>query len=195
MVTPMPKGLRILGADPSFSNWGLAQGVYDPVTSKLTITGLDVIKPVLNKDKQTRQNSIDIERSKQLSKGFIDAIRQSDVIAAEIPHGSQSARAMASYGVCIGILGMVCNMRVPLIQVNAIETRKVITGKKEATKAQAIAWAMAKHPEAPWPMKTVQGVTSVVEGTAEHMADAIAAIYAAMETDTFKTMAMLAKKE
>ena len=102
---------------------------------------------------------------------------------------------MASYGVCIGILGTVANTRVPLIEVNALETRKVITGKKEATKAQAIAWAMAKHPEAPWPTKTVKGVTSVIDSRAEHMADAIAAIYAAMETDTFKTMAILASKE
>lgn len=195
MVKPMPKGLRILGADPSFSNWGLAEGVYDPVTDKLVINWLDVISPVISKTKQTRQSSVDLQRAKQLAKGFIERVKLADVIAAEVPHGSQSARAMAGYGVCIGILGMIGNLRIPLIEVNAIETRTVITGKREATKAQAIAWAMAKHPEAPWPMQTKKGVSSVVESKAEHMADAIAAIYAAMETDTFKTMAMLAKKE
>lgn len=187
--------LSILGCDPSFSNWGLAGGVYESATSKLEISWLDVISPVVNKGKQTRQNSIDLDRAKQLAKGFISWVKRVDLIAAEVPHGSQSARAMASYGVCIGILGTVANTRVPLIEVNAIETRKVITGKKEATKSQAIAWAMDKHPEAPWPMKSVNGVSSVVESKAEHMADAIAAIYAAMETDTFKTMAMLANKD
>lgn len=187
--------LLILGCDPSFSNWGLAGGVYDTATSKLEISWLDVISPVVNKGKQTRQNSIDLDRAKQLAKGFISWVKRVDLIAAEVPHGSQSARAMASYGVCIGILGTVANTRVPLIEVNAIETRKVITGKKEATKAQAIAWAMGKHPEAPWPMKSVNGVSSVVESKAEHMADAVAAIYAAMETDTFKTMAILANKD
>lgn len=191
----MANNIRILGCDPSFSNWGMAGGEYNPVTRSLHIHWLDVIQPVIEKSKQTRQNSIDLQRAKQLSKGFIDRIKTVDVITAEVPHGSQSARAMASYGVCIGILGTVANTRVPLIEVNALETRKVITGKKEATKAQAIAWAMAKHPEAPWPTKTVKGVTSVIDSKAEHMADAIAAIYAAMETDTFKTMAMLASKE
>lgn len=187
--------LSILGCDPSFSNWGLAGGVYDTTTSKLEISWLDVISPVVNKGKQTRQNSIDLDRAKQLAKGFISWVKRVDLIAAEVPHGSQSSRSMASYGVCIGILGTVANTRVPLIEVNAIETRKVITGKKKATKTQAITWAMDKHPEAPWPMKSVNGVTSVIESKAEHMADAIAAIYAAMETDTFKTMAILANKD
>lgn len=191
----MAKSISILGCDPSFSNWGMAGATFDPITRKLTVQWLEVTQPVINKGKQTRQNSIDLERSKQLSKAFFDKVRHVDVVTAEVPHGSQSARAMASYGVCIGILATAANTRVPLIEVNAIETRKVITGKKEATKAQAIAWAMAKHPEAPWPMKSVNGVSSVIESKAEHMADAIAAIYAAMETDTFKTMAMLASKE
>lgn len=187
--------IKILGCDPSFSNWGAAQGIYDARSNKLTIVGLDVIHPVVKKDKATRQSSLDLQRSKHLAKGMIDLTRWADVIAVEVPHGSQTARAMASYGVCIGILGTILNTRVPMIEVNANETRTVITGKREATKAQAIAWAMAKHPEAPWPMKTGKGITSVIEGKAEHMADAIAAIYAAMETDTFKTMAMLASKE
>ena len=187
----MPKGLRILGCDPSFSNWGIAEGLYNPETSKLIIERLDVIRPVTPKGKQTRQSAIDLNRAKQLSKGFIDRMRVSDLIAAEVPHGSQSARAMAGYGVCIGILSLASITRVPLIEVNAIETRMVITGTREATKAQAIAWAMAKHPEAPWPMHRGEVNASL----AEHMADAIAAIYAAMETDLFKTMAMVAKKE
>lgn len=187
----MPKAIRILGCDPSFSNWGIAEGLYNPETSKLILDRLDVIRPVTLKGKQIRQSAIDLNRAKQLSKGFIDRVRVSDLIAVEVPHGSQSARAMAGYGVCIGILSLAANTRVPLIEVNANETRTVITGSREATKAQAIAWAMDKHPEAPWPMHGGKVNASL----AEHMADAIAAIYAAMGTDIFKTMAMLAKKD
>lgn len=187
----MPNGLRILGCDPSFSNWGIAEGLYNPDTSNLVINRLDVIRPVIQKGKQTRQSAIDLNRAKQLSKGFIDRVKVTDLIVAEVPHGSQSARAMAGYGVCIGILSLASNTRVPLIEVNAIETRMVITGTREATKVQAIAWAMAKHPEAPWPVHAGKVNASL----AEHMADAIAAIYAGMETDIFKTMAMLANKD
>lgn len=183
--------IRILGNDPSFSNWGIAEGIYDPCTRQLEIVGLDVIRPVAKGGKQTRQNSIDLERAKQLSKGLLPRLRTTDLFTAEVPHGSQSARAMAGYGVCIGILSLVSNTQVPIIEVNAIETRMVITGKREATKEQAIAWAMTKHPEAPWPMRAGKVNASL----AEHMADAIAAIYAGMETDIFKTMAMLAVKE
>lgn len=186
----MPE-LKILGCDPSFSNWGIAQGIFNPVTRTLRIVGMNVTRPVISKGKTTRQNSADLQRAKQLAKGMIDVIKQADVITVEVPHGSQSARAMASYGVCIGILGTLQNTRTPMIEVSALETRQVITGKKEATKEQAIAWAVAKHPEAPWPMHNGKLNASL----AEHMADAIASIYAAMETDTFKTMAMLASKE
>lgn len=187
----MAKVIRIMGNDPSFSNWGIAEAAYNVHTGRLEVYGLDVIKPVVSKDKGTRQSSIDLERAKQLSKGIIPKIRIIDLFVAEVPHGSQSARAMAGYGVCIGILSLIHNTSTPFIEVSAIETRKVITGTREASKAQAIAWARAKHPEAPWPMHGGE----VNASRAEHMADAIAAIYAAMETNTFKTMAMLAKQE
>lgn len=186
----MSKPLTILGSDPSFSNWGVVKALYHPDTSELKITWMDVIRPIKPKGKTTRQNSLDLDRAKQLSKGFIEASRGIDLIAVEVPHGSQSARAMASYGVCIGVLGCMLNTKIPIIQVNAIETRKVITGRKDATKEQAIAWAVGKHPEAPWPMHRGEINSSL----AEHMADAVAAIYAAMETETFKTLAMLASK-
>lgn len=186
----MSKPLTILGSDPSFSNWGMVKAIFQPSTGLISINWMDVARPIKPKGKTVRQNSLDLDRAKQLSKAFIEASRGVDLIAVEVPHGSQSARAMASYGVCVGILGCMLNTQIPIIQVNAIETRKVITGRKDATKEQAIAWAMSKHPEAPWPMHHGAVNTSL----AEHMADAIAAIYAAMDTETFKTMAMLAKK-
>ncbi len=187
----MAKLIKILGFDPSFSNWGIALAAYDPVSKKLTIGKLDVIQPETSKGKQVRQNSADLERAKHLRNPTIPLMKWADVVAVEVPHGSQSSRASVSYGVCIGILASLYDFDKPLIQVTAGETRKVITGKAKATKEEAINWAMAKHPEAPWPMHGGK----VNASKAEHMADAIAAIYAAMDTDTFKTMAMLASKE
>lgn len=187
----MSKILKILGCDPSFSNWGIALAAYDVITKKVIIGKLDVTQPETSKGKQVRQNSADLERAKQLWKPMIPLMKWADAVAVEVPHGSQSSRASVSYGVCIGILASLTDMNTPMIQVSANETRKIITGKATATKEQAIQWAMAKHPEAPWPMHGGK----VNASKAEHMADAIAAIYAAMETETFKTMAMLASKE
>lgn len=180
--------LKILGCDPSFSNWGMAKALYHPETGIIKVQELITIKPDIQKAKSIRQNSVDLERAKQISKGMIDAIRWADVVTVEVPHGSQSARSMCSYGACIGILGCMANTSIPLIQVNAVETRKVITGRKDASKAQAIAWAIAKHPEARWPSRTVKGVSEVIAGKAEHMADAIISIYAALDTDMFKLL-------
>lgn len=191
----MPKLIKILGMDPSFSNWGLVQAIFNPSTGKLVVTSLSVTSPVVSKSKQTRQNSLDLTRAKQLAHPLIPLFKWADIVTVEVPHGSQSARAMASYGVCLGILGTLALSPVPIIQVNANETRHVITGKKEASKAEGISWGTTKHPEAPWPMLKRNGEKIINAGKAEHMADALASIYAAMETETFKTMAMLASKE
>lgn len=181
--------------DPSMSNWGIVKGVFNPVTKTLVIEAMTVTCPVVTKGKQVRKNSQDMEAAKQLSMQAYEALKTADIVTVEVPHGSQSARAMASYGICIGILGMLSLSKVPIIQVNANETRIAITGKREASKAQAIAWAMEKHPEAPWPYYKEKGQMVLSAAKAEHMADAIASIYAAMETDMFKTMAMLASKD
>lgn len=185
--------LKVLGVDPSFSNWGMAKSIYDLDSGILKIEELLVVKPVKQTAKTVRQNSVDLYRAKQISKGMIEALRWADVITVEVPHGSQSARAMCSYGACIGILGCLMNTNTPFIQVNANETRHIVTGRKDATKAQAIAWGMSKHPEANWPMRIHKGVSEVVAGTAEHMADAILSIYAAMATDEFKLLTTVRK--
>lgn len=53
-------------------------------------------------------------------------------------------------------------------------------GSKTASKQEMIEWAMHHHPEANWPMKTRNKALSVITGSAEHMADAIAAIHAGL---------------
>lgn len=189
----MSKLLNILGFDPSGSNWGIAAATYDITSGQLNVARLHVISPELSTSKTVRQSSKDIERAICLLREAKKWSTYADVICAEVPHGSQSARAALLAGMCHGVLASFVMGSVPVIQVNAGETRTVITGKPKATKLQAIEWAMAKHPEAPWPMKTVKGITTVVEGTAEHMADAIAAIYASTKTETFKALVQARK--
>jgi len=178
--------IRVLGMDPSLSNWGLAGGLYDTDTGALHIKGLDLVTPVFPTGKQVRQNSKDLERAHQLAQGIKLAVQDAEAIFVEVPVGSQSARAMASYGICVGVLGALRANGVPFFEVTPIEVKLATIGKKTASKAEIIDRAMTQHPGDFWPMQTKKGVRTVIAGKAEHMADAIGAIEAGVITSQFQ---------
>lgn len=184
-----PATIRVVGLDPSLRNWGIAEGTVTPgEPSSLRIYNLSVINPALSKGKQVRQNSLDLESAKQLCEGAIRAAKGAQAIFVEVPVGSQSARAMASYGICVGILGSLRAMGIPLFEVSPQEVKLAVTGSSVSTKAEMIAWAVDKHPEANWPSYTQKGVVLVNAAKAEHQADATAAIYAGMACNTFQQL-------
>jgi Holliday junction resolvasome RuvABC endonuclease subunit len=197
--------LNIVGFDPSLSNWGIAKAVLDLDTMTFEILDLSLICTEVEKDKKTRkqvrQNSQDLDRAQLLVKGMKAACEGSWLAIAEVPVGSQSARAMASYGVCIGVLA---SCPVPLIQVTPNEVKLAGAGVKTATKEEMIEWAMTKYPNANWmrhkhsakgkPHKTSPGVMvgAFNKGDPindnEHLADAVAAIQAGIDTDQFRQL-------
>lgn len=187
------KSIQVIGFDPSMNNWGVSKGVItvDTVDFKqsfLKVNHLQVIQPVKPEGKQVRTNSKDLLAAEQLARHAMAAAQGAQAIFVEVPHGSQSARAMASYGVCIGVLGALRAMGIPFFEVNATEVKMAAVGNKTATKDEMIAWARLVHPEAPWPTYTQKGVEYVSEAKAEHMADATAAIYAGVRTPAFQQL-------
>lgn len=185
---------KVVGFDPSLRNWGIAQGIIIPGPSpSLRISHLNVINPVLPKGKQVRQNSLDLESAKQLAEGALAAAKGAQAIFVEVPVGSQSARAMASYGVCVGVLGALRATGIPFFEVTPTEVKMASYGKKTATKAEMIEWATAQHPEGNWPTYKDNGAVLISEAKAEHMADAIAAIYAGVRCNTFQQFLPLLK--
>ena len=180
--------IKVVGQDPSLRNWGLAVGTLNLETKKLTIDLLDLTNPVLPTGKQVRQNSTDLESAFQLYKGAMTAAEGAHAVFVEVPVGSQSARAMASYGVCVGVLGALRANGIPFFEVTPTEVKLAGPGNKTASKQDMIKWAMAKHPEANWPMYKQNGSTIVSEAKAEHMADAVAAIYAGISCNAFQQM-------
>lgn len=176
--------LRVLGVDPSLRNWGIAWGIYCPESNQLIIDRLGSIQPVLPTGKQVRQNSIDLEAARQLSESITVYAKCMHAVFVEVPVGSQSARAMASYGICVGVLGALRASGVPFFEVTPLEVKRAGAGNKTATKHDMITWAMRKHPEAPWPYHNGK----VNESKAEHQADAIAAIYAGIASNPFQQM-------
>lgn len=185
----IPQTIKVVGLDPSLRNWGIAQGtVVLGQPSSLQIQTVDVINPILCKGKQVRQNSLDMESAKQLCEGAIKASEGAQAIFVEVPVGSQSARAMASYGVCVGVLGSLKAMGIPIFEVSPAEVKLAGAGKKTASKQDMIDWAVAKHPEANWPTYKKNGEVLINTAKAEHQADATAAIYAGMACSSFQQL-------
>lgn len=174
--------IKLVGMDPSMNNWGLAGGLYNPATGQLSISGLGVTQPALPEGKQTRVNSSDLARAEQLFAGAINAAREAQAVFIEVPVGSQSARAMASYGICVGVLGALRASGIPFFEVTATEVKLAGPGHKTASKTEMINWAMDLHPLADWPLHN--GKISAAK--AEHMADAIAAMYAGLKLPAFQ---------
>lgn len=181
----MSEVIPIVGLDPSLRNWGIAQG-YINALGEVTITNLDVVKPVLSKSKQVRQNSLDLESARQLCTGVLQAVQGAKAVFVEVPIGSQSARSMASYGICVGILGALRASGIPFFEVTPTEVKLAGPGNKTATKKDMIQWASKQHPEVQWPVHTRKSKTLITEDTAEHMADAVAAIYAGIRSNPFQ---------
>lgn len=177
--------LRVVGFDPSLRNWGVACGTLDTDTMTLSMKTLRVIQPVLPTGKQVRQNSSDLESAFQLCKAAVEFAKQAQVIFAEVPVGSQSARAMASYGICVGVLGSLRAVGIPFFEVTPTEVKMATVGRKTATKQEMIQWATSQHPAASWPYYTEKGAKKISEAKAEHMADAIGAIQAGIHSNPF----------
>lgn len=178
--------IRVVGFDPSLRNWGIAIGDLTPATMELKIETLDVVRAIVNSSKQVRQNSQDLDVAEQLAKAAVAAAKDAQAIFVEVPVGSQSARAMASYGVCVGVLGALRAQGIPFFEVNPEEVKLATGLKKTASKLEMIEWAMKTHPEASWPMFKNKGQSQVSQSLAEHMADACAAIHAGISSKPFQ---------
>lgn len=180
--------LKVLGMDPSLNNWGLAAGTYDTATGKLTIKHVNVIQRLKDDSKRVRQNSKDVKASEDIMKALKPYLDEKPIIFVEVPIGSQSARAMASYGICVGVVGCIRALGHSLFEMTPTEVKLAATSNKNATKADMIAYGLREHPEANWPRKKDGSVTA---GSAEHMADACAAIVAGLNGNEFKQLAAL----
>lgn len=171
--------IKVAGLDPSMSNWGFAIADLDLDTLEISDIQLTLIETAPSKEKQLRKNSCDLERSRTLYKAIQDKTKDVAISFVEVPHGSQSARAMASYGMCMGLLASIQSYS--MIQLSEAQLKIATLGRKTGTKEEAITWAINQHPEANWLRKK-----DTILKKNEHLADALAAIYAGMKSDDFK---------
>ena len=174
--------IKIVGIDPAMANMGLAKATLDLDTLDIHIDELILPQTESENGKTVRKNSDDIRRAKILYDGMVEACKDASFAIAEVPVGSQSARAMASYGICVGVLAA---CPIPLIQVTPTEVKLAAIGEKNASKLEMIDWGIKKYPYANWIMRKKGGVM-VPQNCNEHLADACAAIEAGLKTQQFK---------
>lgn len=154
---------------PSFRNLGLAL-VNLSSNRELSLIAVDVIKTKPHKKSKLSKAIQDLQDAQTLIQGVLSYIDNVDAIVIELPIGSQSAAAMKSYGICIGITACLHELGIPFYYVSPYDVKRVV-GSKETTKEEIIDWVNKRHP----------GYLSKYKNSAEHQADAVVAIYAALK--------------
>lgn len=183
--------IPVMGMDPSLLHWGLASADLDLTTGILTTPFIQVIEPSELEGKNIRVNSNDLFKSRQIAEVLIPLAQKAKVIFVEVPVGSQSARAMAGYGICVGILSTLQALGCEIIQVGALESKKALTGNKNATKQQMIDYAYENYPQANWYWNAKK---DKLLARNEHAADAIAAIHSGVNTPIFQNLMRILQK-
>ena len=157
----------ILGLDPSFRNWGIALMNY--TSNTLTLLEVKVIQTKPHKKSKLSKALQDLQDAQTLLTGVLSYALKADVVVIELPLGSQSAAAMKSYGICIGLAAALNQLKIPFYYVNPFDVKRVV-GSTKTTKEEIIEWVNNRHPN----------ILDKAKCRAEHQADACIAIYAAL---------------
>jgi Holliday junction resolvasome RuvABC endonuclease subunit len=177
--------IKVIGIDPALRNMGFAHGTYDTVTGEVEIVNL-VLTQTEAADKKTakvlRKNSDDLARASILHEAMQKEAGEATFAFIEVPVGSQSSRAMASYGICVGIIA---SCPIPYFQLTPSEVKLIATGSKFASKEEMIAWASKTYPNANWLKRKSKGELVMMNDN-EHLADAVAAIHAGVNGSEFR---------
>jgi Holliday junction resolvasome RuvABC endonuclease subunit len=178
--------IKVVGFDPSTAHWGTAFGSVDIETGELTITGLKLVETESEKSKGVTKQSDDLRRARVVYEGMVESVKGMTVVFSEIPFMNPGSYASANFNSGL-VTGVLASCDVPVIQVSPREVKMASVGIATATKEEMIEWAVARHPEAPWLMRTLKG-KQVYKKSNEHLADAVAAIHAGLKTDQFRQL-------
>lgn len=173
--------MMVLGIDPSLRNFGYALAELDMSNMCFDIKELLLVETEATKLKKVvRKNSDDLERCRIHATALREMQKKAQIAFVEVPVGSQSARAMMSYGACVALLGTI---DIPLIQLTPREVKMAAVGAPDATKREMIDWAAGKFPRADWLRKAGRLIDKN-----EHLADAVASINAGLVNEDFRAL-------
>lgn len=189
--------IRFLGLDPGLSSTGFALADVDLAAREISgVIKVGVIKTVPQTSKDVRKTSDQLRRARIPAGALRSLINQhgASIIAMEMSTTTPYTHPTFSFGVMIGIAA---SLDLPLIEVLPHEVKKAATGDVRGTKAEIIAWAVRKsrRRNVGWPTSPIPNRLQIQLGgkyvtlAAEHPADALAAIQAALATEQFKLSA------
>lgn len=174
-------GLKILSIDPSFNNVGWAYGEADSLYLDVTRIGLFTTRPT--KNKKVKKSSDDWRRANELTSFYLSLKKEfnPDVVVAEQPAGSQSARASWALGIALGTLTSLA----PVVMFSAYDVKKHITGDRHAEKSEIIEWATGNYPHLDW----IKGQGKILLSPRnEHPADAVAIMHTLVFSESIQSV-------
>lgn len=176
--------IQIVGFDPSTSNWGIVEAQINVNTLEVTVKNLILSKTKSETKKGVIKQSDDLRRAKEVMASMNEACDGKVFAISEIPFMNPGSYASANFNSGL-VTGVLASCPIPLIQVSPQEVKMAAVGHRQAAKEEMIEWAMNKHPDANWLMRKLKGKLYPTKDN-EHLADALAAIYAGMQTEQFK---------
>lgn len=182
--------IRFAAFDLAYAHVGMVRGtltpdgVIAPDYAQLVVTA-DHIDASARK--VTRRSSEELARARVIVSAISAWVFDTTVVFAEVPSGSQSARAARALGIAVGCLA---SCPVPVIEVTPLEVKLASTNKRTASKAEIIDWAYKLAPDLPWRQRKLHG-KMVMTSDNEHIADALAVAYAGVRTPDFQRLMAL----
>jgi Holliday junction resolvasome RuvABC endonuclease subunit len=187
-------GIIIIGIDPGLKSTGFAAAEVDVAASSISrVLEVGTVSTERKVTRDTRKTSDDLRRAKiqydELEK-ICDRHRPS-ALAIELCTTTPYTLSTFSFGVMVGV---VAGLGIPTIEVLPHELKRAVTGHKRATKADVISWAIEKTQldGLKWPTSQRSNKLGLtyngrhVSLAAEHPADALAAIEAALRTEQYR---------
>lgn len=184
----MPK-IKVAGLDGAKANFGIAKMIYDTDTGELNIVSIRLVETQALKGKHVRVSSDNLRRAREIADVLKEELKDCAMAFGEVPTGGQSADAVLSFGI---VIGLYASLAIPMVEVSPSETKKAAVGTSTASKEEIIEWAMEKYPDAAWFTKKRKGVISPTAKN-EHVADAAAIVHAGVKTQEFRVHAALFK--
>ena len=181
--------IKAVGIDAAFANMGFAHvglAVEKGKVVRIDCWYLSLLSTEAGADaKVVRKSSTELRRARELHGALINHCQGQQFAFVEVPSGSQSAQAARSLGIAVGVLAA---CPIPVIEVSPMEVKVAVTGdrKVKASKADVIAWAVKRWPEAPWLRMKGGKQKGRILNDNEHLADALATIVAGIATPEFQ---------
>lgn len=185
----MVKKIEVVSFDPSQSNFGIVEAAINVDTLEIDVRDMRIISTRSEASKGVIKVSDNLRRAVEINNAMQKACKGKAIAIAEIPlmitTMNPQIASLANYnaGMMVGVLSAI---QIPLIQVFPKDVKMAGPGIKDACKEEMIEWAMEKHPDAPWITRKFKGKI-VPTAVNEHIADALAAIYAGIKTTQFSS--------